>query len=177
MPPEQRRAAIIEAVHPLLFEHGEGVTIRQIAAAAQVAEGTIFGVFADKDELLAATVKAALDIEPFERSVAEIDQGAPFEERLVLVTELIQARVVDVWQLLSSVGPKHRERLAGPMAQSKALVGLLSSEPERFRVDPATAAHMLRALTLSLSHPMLATEPATATEIVDMFLNGAGARP
>ncbi len=177
LPPEQRRAAIVTAVRPLLIEHGEGVTIRQIAAAANVAEGTIFGVFADKHELLTATVEAALDIEPFERSVAEIDGGAPFERRLVLVTELIQARIVDVWQVLLSIGPKHRERFAGPMAESNALVELLSSEPERFRVDPAAAARMLRALTLSLSHPMLVTEPATATEIVDMLLHGVGARP
>ncbi|MCP5027533.1 MAG: helix-turn-helix transcriptional regulator, partial [Actinomycetia bacterium] len=75
MPPEQRRAAIVAAVRPLLIEHGEGVTIRQIAAAANVAEGTIFGVVGDKHELLTARVKAARDIEPFERSGAEIDGG------------------------------------------------------------------------------------------------------
>jgi AcrR family transcriptional regulator len=177
MPPEQRRAAIIEAAHPLLIEHGDGVTIRQIAAAAGVAEGTIFGVFADKEELLTATVQAAIDIEPLERSIAEIDPDAPFEDRLIQATELIQARIVDVWQLVSKVRTKHRKHHSGPMLQSPALVAMLSSDPDRFRVDPATAARMLRALTLSLSHPMLATEPATAPQIVDMFLNGAGARP
>ena len=177
MPPERRRAAIIDAVRPLLIEYGEGVTVRQIAAAAGVAEGTIFGVFADKEELLTATVQAAIDIEPFERSVAKIDPNVPFEDRLVQVTELIQARIVDVWQLVSKVGLRHRERSPGPMPESPALVAVLSSDPDRFRVDPATAARMLRALTLSLSHPTLVTEPATATEIVDMFLNGAGARP
>jgi hypothetical protein len=39
-----------------------------------------------------------------------------------------------------------------------------------------TAARLLRALTMSATHPMLAVEPATAPEIVDLFLHGAGAR-
>ena len=49
MPAEERRTAIIEAVRPLLAEYGESVTSKQIAAAAGIAEGTIFRVFADKD--------------------------------------------------------------------------------------------------------------------------------
>ncbi len=174
MPPEQRRAAIVEAVRPLLLEHGDGVTVRQIAAAAGVAEGTIFGVFADKDELIAATIDAAIDIEPFERSVMAIDRDLPFEQRLVLLAELIQTRVVEVWQLLSSIGPKHRDRHSRGMPESEAMVELLAIEPDRFRVEPAVAARMLRALTLALSHPMLAADPAPAAEIVDMLLHGAG---
>ncbi len=51
LPPDERRAMIIEAMLPLLLEHGEMVTTRQIAEAAGIAEGTIFRVFADKDEL------------------------------------------------------------------------------------------------------------------------------
>ncbi len=175
LPPQQRREAIIDAVRPLLLEQGEGVTIRQIAAAAGVAEGTIFGVFADKDELLGATLEAALDIEPFERAMAAIDQSMPFEQRLISAATLIQARVVDVWQLLSSVGPRQRERLSRPMIESAALVELLSVEPHRFRVDASTAARTLRALSLSLTHPMLTTEPASPTDIVDLFLRGVGA--
>ncbi len=175
MPPEQRRAAIIEAVRPLLIEHGQAVTVRQIAAAACVAEGTIFGVFADKDELIAAVVEHVVDNESFEKAISNIDRQAPFEERLVLVTELLQARVVDVWQLLSSIGDKHRAKHARGMPESAAMIELLAVEPDRFRVDPIKAARMLRGLTLSLSHPMLATEPASATEIVDMLLHGAGA--
>lgn len=175
MPPEQRRAAIVEAVLPLLVEHGDGVTVRQIAAAAGVAEGTIFGVFADKEELITAAVESAIDIEPFEKSVAEIDLGLPFEQRLVILTELIQTRVFEVWQLLSSIGPKHRDPHSRRMPESEAMVELLAVEPDRFRVEPMVAARMLRALTLALSHPMFATDPAPATEIVDMLLHGAGA--
>jgi AcrR family transcriptional regulator len=48
LPPEERRSMIVAATLPLLVEHGEMVTTRQIADAAGIAEGTIFRVFADR---------------------------------------------------------------------------------------------------------------------------------
>jgi AcrR family transcriptional regulator len=60
LPPGERRSMIVQATLPLLLEHGEMVTTRQIADAAGIAEGTIFRVFADKDELIAAVLDAAL---------------------------------------------------------------------------------------------------------------------
>ena len=43
--PDERRRAIVDAVLPLLIEHGRAVTTRQMAEAAGIAEGTIFRVF------------------------------------------------------------------------------------------------------------------------------------
>src|SRR5690606_7898091 len=57
LPPEDRRQAIIEAVVPLLIEHGPTATTRQIAEAAGVAEGTLFRVFPDKRALLFAVAE------------------------------------------------------------------------------------------------------------------------
>ena len=51
LPPDERRSMIVAATLPLLLEHGDRVTTRQIAEAAGIAEGTIFRAFADKDEM------------------------------------------------------------------------------------------------------------------------------
>jgi AcrR family transcriptional regulator len=59
LPPEDRRAAIIEATRPLLEECGMSISTRQIAQAAGVAEGTLFRVFPDKASLIRSTVLSA----------------------------------------------------------------------------------------------------------------------
>jgi AcrR family transcriptional regulator len=175
LPPQERRAAIIAAVLPLLIELGASVTTRQIANAAGVSEGTIFNVFADKDELLAAALDVAIDQAPFEAAVSEIDSSAPFEQRLVMATELIQRRIVDIWKLVSQIGPHHHPADHKPLPDSQALTALLAAEPGRLRIDPADAARLLRALALSLTHPMMTAEPRTAGNIVDLFLRGVSA--
>lgn len=175
LPADERRAAIIESVLPLLVEHGATITTRQIAVAAAVSEGTIFNVFADKTELLSAALETAIDAAPFERAISEIDPGLPFERRIVLATELIQRRIVDVWRLVSVLGPRPHGHDHGPLPDSAALAALLAAEPARLRSEPADAARLLRALTLSLTHPMLTAEPRSADVIVDVFLHGVGA--
>jgi AcrR family transcriptional regulator len=173
LPPEQRRAAIIAAVLPLLIEHGAAVTTRQIATAAGVSEGTIFNVFEDKDELLAAALEVAIDQAPFEAAISEIDPSVAFEQRLVLATELVQRRIVGIWKLVTQIGPhQHEPADHQPLPDSPALAGLFGAEPTRLRVEPADAARLLRALTLALTHPLLTAEPRTAADIVDVFLHG-----
>jgi AcrR family transcriptional regulator len=172
MPPDERRAAIIAAVVPLLHEHGEAVTCRQIAEAAGIAEGTIFRVFADKDELLLAAFDREVDLAPLEAAIRSIDPALPFEQRLIEATELIQRRVVDIWQLVSKLGPILHDRATRPLANSVALTEIFASEQTTLNVDASEAARMLRAFTFSLTHPMLAAEPTAADEIVAVFLHG-----
>src|ERR1700704_6530492 len=97
---------IVAATLPLLLEHGDRVTSRQIAEAAGIAEGTIFRAFADKDEIIFAVIEAALDPEPLEVALNDIPDEQPFEARLATAVEIMQQRVINVWEVMSSVGTR-----------------------------------------------------------------------
>lgn len=176
MPPEERRAAIIRATMPLLVQHGRDVTTKQVAAAAGVSEGTIFNVFDDKEALLQAVFEAGVDPAPFERAIDGIDPRLPFEGQVAAAAELSQRRVIQIWKLVSALGPHHHQKRGGPFADSPALNALFERHRGRLRIEPSEAARLLRALTLSLTHPMLTEHPRTADEVVDLFLHGVSSR-
>ncbi|MEA3078065.1 MAG: hypothetical protein QOF60_2973 [Actinomycetota bacterium] len=163
---------IIEATLPLILENGDMVTTRQIADAAGIAEGTIFRVFADKEELLAAVIDAALDPSPFEQSLRAIDPGVALEPTVTKAVELSQRRVVDVWRLASSIGTRFHDRAKRPMLESPALVALLKRHRDELTVSPTVAARTLRAFTFAMSHPMMIDEPASPRDIARRFLYG-----
>jgi AcrR family transcriptional regulator len=171
LPPDQRRAAIVDATLPLLLERGANVSTRQIAEAAGIAEGTIFAVFRDKEAVVQAVLQAALDPEPTECELAAIDRTAPFEKRLIDAVAVMQRRTNKIWRLLSTVGDNGAPRT--PPGDFAGLIRIFEDEPGRLRADPVTAARQLRALTAAVSNPSFyAGDPMTAREIVSLFLDG-----
>jgi len=174
LPPDERRSMIVAATLPLLLEHGDRVTSRQIAEAAGIAEGTIFRAFTDKDEIIVAVIESALDPEPLEVALTDIPAGLEFEDRLAAAVVIIQQRVIDVWQVMSSVGTRFHEMTRRPMVDSDALVRMFEANRAKITVEPMAAARLLRALTLSTTHPMLAGEPRSPAELVHLFLHGIG---
>jgi AcrR family transcriptional regulator len=167
---------IVAATLPLLLEHGDRVTTKQIAEAAGIAEGTIFRVFADKDEIITAVVESALDPAPLEAAVDAIPAGLEFEEWLATVVVILQQRVIDTWRLVSSVRSHFHEMGRRPLADSDAVTRMFEVYRAHITVEPIAAARLLRALTLSTTHPMLAGEPSTPDELVQLFLHGVGRR-
>ena len=174
LPPDQRRSMIVAATLPLVLEHGDRVTSRQIAEAAGIAEGTIFRAFVDKDEVIAAVVEAALDAEPLEAALRAIPPTLEFEDRLAAAIVIMQQRVIDIWRLVSSIGTRFHEMTRRPMVDSDALVQMFDANRDRITVEPIVAARLLRALTLSTTHPMLAGEPMSPNELVQLFVHGVG---
>lgn len=176
--PPERRAAIIAATIPLLRSHGPSVTTRQIAAAADVAEGTIFSVFDDKESLIAAAVEAALDPAPAIEQLRAIEPGEPLEPRLVEAVGIVQDHLARTWQLLVAVGPDTRRR--PPLRPSSTAVAdqVAALEPifhpaaADLRRSPSDAAQALLALTVGCSHPAIVASPVSPEQIVDLLLDG-----
>jgi AcrR family transcriptional regulator len=171
MPPEARRAAIVEATLPLLLERGGAVSTRQIAEAAGIAEGTIFRVFPDKDAVIQAAIEQAIDPAPTDRAIAGIDATGSFDDQLVEAVRIMQARTVAIWQLLAVVGDVHKPKTGTP-PELPSLARLLQAHTAELRTDPDTAARQLRAVTLAVSHPAIYGDPLTPREIVALFLDG-----
>jgi AcrR family transcriptional regulator len=182
LPPEERRAALIAATVPLVCELGTKVTTRQIADAAGVAEGTIFRVFNDKEELVSAAVGAVLDPAPLIAEINGIDTTLPLRERLVALTGIMQRRLLRVFGLLSALGvmgppdqlKEHRAKLrpANDMVFA-AVEPVLAPDADRFRCPIHEVAHVLRLITFSGSHPLISDgRMLTAEQIVSVVLDG-----
>ncbi len=170
-----RREAIVTAVLPLVAARGTAVTSRELSETAGVAEGTIFKAFADKDDLFRAVLDRVTDPEPTERGIRSIDPALAFEQRLEVAAELMQRRLVDVWNILSKIGAVGMPVERRTMPASEATVELFAAAPERLRITPDDAARRFRTLIIAFSQPVLYDPAPNAAELVRFFLHGVGA--
>lgn len=176
--PAERRLSVLDAAIPLLREHGRATTTKQIAEAAGIAEGTIFRVFATKEELIDAALQRAFDPEAFLADLARVDPGLPLRARMVALVTLLQERFIEIFGLMTALAmakPPVRDdgHLEWRRRGLELMVELLEPDRDAFATDLPQVVKVLRLLTFSGSHPHITDQSLlTPDEIVDVVLNG-----
>ena len=187
MAPDERRRAIVEAVIPLLVRHGAGVTTRQIAEAAGVAEGTIFRVFPDKCALMRAAAQATMDPASGQAALADIDGSLDLHDTVREMAGHLLERMEQVMAVMIAVraapvpegrAQPHRQP-GGPPAfvteANRAMLEGLTEVFERHRdeltVEPDRAAVVLRSLVFG-HLGMHQVETLSAEEIATVLVSG-----
>jgi AcrR family transcriptional regulator len=181
---------------PLLIEHGGTVSTSQIAAAAGIAEGTVFRAFKDKQDLLIACMQAGMNSDHEVATIERIGRDGPLAARL---TEGVRAigeyidRIYAVGQAMRAggVSPEamhermhgaeakpEEEKAPGPPAElirvSRAMSGLIDADTDNLRVAPERAVQMLLGLVFTNRMQGIGFGQAidSPEEIVDLFLHG-----
>lgn len=176
--PDERKAMIIDAVIPLLAEHGRAVTTRQIAEAAGIAEGTVFRAFGDKESLVNAAIEKYLDPEPLRASLRAIDPALPLEHKVRAIIFLMQERFRSVMRIMAVVGP---QRPPVPQARhefARIIADIIEPEAAVLNLPPERIAHVLRLISFSSAFPGLneGTE-FSVDELARIALLGVAGRP
>lgn len=195
MSQEERRAAIVRSTLPLLIEHGGTVSTSQIAAAAGIAEGTVFRAFKDKQDLLIACMRAGMNSDEEVAVIERIGTDGPLNERLTLGVEAISGYLDRVWAIgqamrVGGVSPEamrermhgdsddDRDREPGPPPEmlrvSHAIGGLFDEATDNLRVGAERATRMLLGLVFSnrMQGQGFGTAADDPAQIVDLFLHG-----
>lgn len=185
MAPEDRRAALIAATIPLLHEHGLDVSTKQIAQAAGVAEGTIFGVFPDKRSLLTAAIVHAFDPAPTLDAIAAIDPGLELRARLSAAATLIIGRFAGNARLMSAA--RLAQHAADPdgvarMHQARedllaALTRLIEPDAALLRRPPAAVARLVLLFCGANTYGPFGDRTYDGAELVSLLFDGVLAGP
>jgi AcrR family transcriptional regulator len=152
---EERQAMIIDAVIPLLIEHGRAVTSKQIAEAAGIAEGTVFRAFGDKDTLVKAAVDKYLDPEPLRQALRSIDPALPLENKVRAMIYLMRERFSSMFRMIAAIGG---ERPPAPHVRHEfpaIIAEVLAPEAAALNIPAERVAHLIRMVSIASSFPAL----------------------
>jgi AcrR family transcriptional regulator len=190
---EQRREEILAAAAQVFAAKGyHGATTREIAEAADLAEGTIFNYFPTKRDLVVAVFEQSAD--RLREATLNLDLTAPVRQALTDVFDTllaffaenrlyVQAIAAETWtdpELLHTYGIPRIERLAGRL---RAFLRLQITARRLRAFDVDLGVRLVLGMITALVLPMVRgvrppPEPAErrllAAQVVDLLLNGVG---
>jgi AcrR family transcriptional regulator len=182
---DDRRAAILAVAVPMLVESKGNLKTSEIAAAAGIAEGTLFRAFRDKQALLVACLQATLESETEVARIEEIDRSLPLADQLTSAARAVSDFQHRLWAVMvalrtARVDPRsedHGEH--GHEGPPKAMIRISAAiadlfDPDQLRVAPDLAARLLLGSVFSnqLQAVGLGDSGADIAELVEIFLYG-----
>lgn len=176
---DERRGMIIDAVIPLLIEHGREVSTRQIADAAGIAEGTIFRVFADKEALFAAAVEKFLDPTAANRSLRAIDPNSSIEGKINDILFVLRSRMTGIFGIMHAVGmsgPPPRNHEAESFVD--VITDVLGPDLARVNFPADRVASFVRLVAFASAIPRFnAGHEIPTAELAALITNGIAGHP
>lgn len=186
MTTEQRRCDIVRVAIPLVTEHGINVTTRQIAQAAEIAEGTVFRVFADKEELLRACIAEVFRTDILTERIRQVATEQDVENQLLesclLIMEQFE-RFGALMRALVSTGyavdrkPSDRPDFGMDFIRevTNALADVLRRNERRWKVSVEELAQTVLGVLSSLRFDPNSSEDRRAAfaRRIDIVLHGA----
>jgi AcrR family transcriptional regulator len=170
---------IIDAVIPLLVEHGRAVTTRQIAEAAGIAEGTVFRAFGDKDSLIEAAVARFLEPEPFRDALRAIDRSLTLEQKLSDILFYLRSRFQGIFGIMNALGMTARPPVRDARHEyAQIIIDILQPDIAELRVEPATVARFLRLVAFATAIPSFNDGAEfSSAELVSLIRLGVAGAP
>jgi AcrR family transcriptional regulator len=178
---DDRRAAIIEATTPLIAERGPSVTSAEIAEAAQIAQGTIFHVFGDKQALVDAVVRQAMDISSLLVELDGLITEPDLHTRLTAVIDQISAHMIKAMPVMMKCGkPKggHDDARGHALDLRDSVARLLEPDAAALAHPPAQMAAIVFGLCLASAQQTAfgETHMPSSSDLAELFLDGARIR-
>lgn len=175
--PEERRAELLEIAGELFIQHGSKFTAAQLAAEANVSEGTVFRYFPDMPSLISAARRQAIGLQTLLPQFREAVELPTLELRLQAAGRVIALRMIQTMRLIEETSaPARRPQSSEVSAVLESLAPLFRGEvgdddSEGRRLQLAAMFLGMLVSNSVLTRTTLA-EPMGVDEIVGIFIRG-----
>jgi AcrR family transcriptional regulator len=164
---------IVDAVIPLLLEHGRDLTSKQIAEAAGIAEGTIYRAFGDKESLVNAAVEKYLDPEPLRDDLRAIDPTLALDAKLRAIVEIMLERFTGVIRMMTVYGRERPHTHDERNDFAVIVADILADDADRLAVRPERVGHFIRLIAFASSIPQFTQDmDFTIDELTQLITTG-----